>query len=217
MKVKCNTMLRDEDLDEGVLFEENEPFPPNVMRPEDITDQEIRGFDDGEVFQRVHNVDQMLWDVEFQRVYTPSELARLKRFIEDSKKPLYPDFQKYSHPTGDLKLLQLKADHDWSTESFKHPLDVLRDMLPEGNQIVESVYEMKKIICPLGIEGEKNHARGTVAYCSVEIMQTLTSAPSVAAIVVGGKRMVEMIIMLMTRTSTWRPHARRKRLTEGLL
>jgi hypothetical protein len=32
---------------------------------------------------------------------------------------------------------------------------VLRDRLPEGNQIAESVYEAKKIICPLGIEVEK--------------------------------------------------------------
>jgi hypothetical protein len=39
----------------------------------------------------VHNVDQMLQDVEFQRVYTPFELARLKQFIEDSKKTLYLD------------------------------------------------------------------------------------------------------------------------------
>jgi hypothetical protein len=84
-------------------------------------------------------------------VYTPSELARLKQFIEDSKKPLYPDCQKYSYLYGDLKLLQLKADHGWSNKSFKHLLDVLRDMLPEGNQIAESVYEVKKIICPLGI------------------------------------------------------------------
>jgi hypothetical protein len=37
-----------------------------VLRPRDITDQEVRGFDDGEVLQRVHNVDQMLWDIEFQ-------------------------------------------------------------------------------------------------------------------------------------------------------
>jgi hypothetical protein len=44
-----------------------------VLRPEDITDQEVRGFNDSEVFQHVHNVDQMLRDVEFQRVYTPSE------------------------------------------------------------------------------------------------------------------------------------------------
>jgi hypothetical protein len=35
-------------------------------------------------------------------------------------------------------------------------LDVLKDMLPEGNLIAESVYEAKKIICPLGIKVEKN-------------------------------------------------------------
>jgi hypothetical protein len=63
----------DEDLDDSGLFEGNEPlFPQNVLSPEDITDQEVRGFDDGEVLQLVHNVDQMLRDIEFQRVYTPS-------------------------------------------------------------------------------------------------------------------------------------------------
>jgi hypothetical protein len=56
----------------------------------------------------------------------------------------------------------------------------------------------------------------TIVYCSVEIMQTLTSAPSVAMIDTRGKTMVEMIIMLMTRTSPARSEARR-RLTEGLL
>jgi hypothetical protein len=91
-------------------------------------------------------------------VYTPSELARLKQFIKDSKKPLYLDCQKYSHLSGDLKLLQLNADHSWSNKSFKHLLDVLRDMLPKGNQIAESVYEAKKIICPPRIEVEKIHA-----------------------------------------------------------
>jgi hypothetical protein len=91
-------------------------------------------------------------------VYTPSELASLKQFIEDSKKSLYPDCQKYSRLSSDLNLLQLKADHGWSDKSFKHLLDVLRDVLPEGNQIAESVYEVKKIICPLGIEVEKIYA-----------------------------------------------------------
>jgi hypothetical protein len=149
-------------------------------------------------------------------VYTPSELARLKQFIEDSKKPLYPDCQKYSRLSGDLKLLRLKADHGWSNKSFKHLLDVLRDILPEANQIAESVYEAKKIICPLGIKVEKSmHAR-TVVYYSVEIMQTLTSAPSAAMIGTRGKRMVEMIIMPMTRTCPARSEARR-RLTKGLL
>jgi hypothetical protein len=55
-----------EDLVDGGIFEENERlFLQNVMRPKDITDQEVRGFDDGEVLQRMHHVDQMLRDVEF--------------------------------------------------------------------------------------------------------------------------------------------------------
>jgi hypothetical protein len=37
-----------------------------VLWPEDSADQEVRGFDDGEVLQRVHNVDPMLRDIEFQ-------------------------------------------------------------------------------------------------------------------------------------------------------
>jgi hypothetical protein len=57
----------DEDLHDSGIFGGNEPlFPPNVLRPEDIIDQEVRGFDDGEVLQRVHNVDHMLRDIEFQ-------------------------------------------------------------------------------------------------------------------------------------------------------
>jgi hypothetical protein len=119
------------------------------MRPEDITDQEVTGFNDGELLQCVHNVDQILRDVEFQLVYTTSELARLKQFIEDSNKPFYPGCKKYSRLSGDLKLLQLNADHGWSNKSFKQLLDLLKDMLLEGNQIAESVYEAKNVICPL--------------------------------------------------------------------
>jgi hypothetical protein len=91
-EVRHHATDHDENLVDSGLFEENELlFRQNMLRPKDITDQEVRGFDDGEVLQRVHNVDKMLRDVEFQRVYTPSELARPKQFIEDSKKPLYPD------------------------------------------------------------------------------------------------------------------------------
>jgi Zn ribbon nucleic-acid-binding protein len=43
-------------------------------------------------------------------------------------------------------------------KKYKHLLDVLRDMPPEGNQIAESIYEANKIICHLGIKVEKIHA-----------------------------------------------------------
>jgi phosphopantothenoylcysteine synthetase/decarboxylase len=40
-------------------------------------------------------------------------------------------------------------------------------MLPEGNQTAESVYEAKKIICPLGIKVEKIHVckNSCVLFC----------------------------------------------------
>jgi hypothetical protein len=63
--VRHHATDHDKDLDDSGLFEENEPlFPPKVLRHEDINDQEVRGIDDGEVLQRVHNVDQMLRDVD---------------------------------------------------------------------------------------------------------------------------------------------------------
>jgi nucleoside diphosphate kinase len=88
-------------------------------------------------------------------------------------------------------------------------------MLPEGNQIAKSVYEVKKIICPLGIEVEKIHACKNNCVFSVEIMHTLTSAPGVAMIGTRGKRMVEMIIMLMTRTSPARSEGKKKQANRG--
>ena len=81
------------------------------MRPEDMTDQEVMGFNDDDLLPRVDNVDQMLRDVEFQGVYTSSKLSRLKQLVKDSKKPLYPGCHKYSRLSGNLKLLQLKASH----------------------------------------------------------------------------------------------------------
>ena len=128
------------------------------MRPEDMTGQEVTGLNDDDLLPRVDNVDQMLRDVEFQGVYTSSELSRLKQFVKDSKKPLYPGCHKYSRLSGDLKILQLKASHGWTDKSFKQLLDLLKDMLPEGNQVAGSVYEAKKIICPLGLEVERIHA-----------------------------------------------------------
>jgi len=101
----------------------------------------------------------MLRDVEFQGVYTSSELARLK--------PLYPGCHKYSRLSGDLKLLQLKARHGWTDKSFKQLLDLLKDMLQERNQVVGSVYEAKKIICLLHLDVERIHAckNNCVLFC----------------------------------------------------
>jgi hypothetical protein len=90
-------------------------------------------------------------------------------------------------------------------------------MLPEVNQIAESTYEAKKIICPLGIEVEKIHACKNNCVLFRGDYADLNKCPKCGYDQYKRKRMVEMIIMLFTRTSLVRSEARRRRLTEGLL
>jgi hypothetical protein len=90
-------------------------------------------------------------------------------------------------------------------------------MLPKRNQIAEFVYEAKKIICPLGIEVEKIHACKNCCVLFYEDYADLDKCPKCVYDRYNKKRMVEMIIMLMTRMSPARSEARRRRLTEGLL
>jgi hypothetical protein len=85
---------------------------------------------------------------------------------------------------------------------------VLRDMLPEGNQIAESVYEVKKIICPLGIEVDKIHACKNNCLLFHGDYANLDKCPKCGYDrYKTKKRMVEMIIILMMRTSPARSEA----------
>ena len=104
----------------------------------------------------VDNVEEMIHDVRGEDKMTEAELRKYKQFVEDSKKPLYPHCEKYSRVTGDLKLLTLKATHGWIDKSFKALLLVLKNMLPEGNLLPDTVYEAKQIVCPVGLKIEKN-------------------------------------------------------------
>lgn len=122
-----------------------------------INDEGILDFDD-DIDALLDNVDEMIHDVRVEDELTDAELRKFRQFVEDSKKPLYPNCERYSRVTGDLKLLQLKAAHGWTDKSFKALLLLLKDMLPEGNLLPVTVYEAKKIVCPIGLKIEKIHA-----------------------------------------------------------
>jgi hypothetical protein len=78
--------------------------------------------------------------------------------IEDSNKPLYHGrAAQYMRLFAIVKLFQLKASNEWCNCSFKELLTLLKDMLPQGNAVPETVYEAKQIICPLDLEVEKIH------------------------------------------------------------
>ena len=88
--------------------------------------------------------------------YSIGEFGKLEKMVRDMKTPLYPGCkEKWTKLFTSLKLLQLKATHHWTDRDFKTLLDLLRDMLPEGNEIPKTTYEVKQAICTLGMEVEK--------------------------------------------------------------
>ena len=48
----------------------------------------------------------------------------------------------------------LAADADEYSELLK----IVKNMLPEGNELPSTTYEAKKMVCPLGLDVQKIHA-----------------------------------------------------------
>lgn len=65
---------------------------------------------------------------------------------------------KYTRLSAVLELMKLKTSNGWTDTSFTKLLDMLSDMLPEGNMLAKSTYEAKKVLCPLGLEVQRIHA-----------------------------------------------------------
>jgi hypothetical protein len=64
--------------------------------------------------------------------------------IEDSKKSFYPGCaSQYIILFAMVKLFELKASNGWGDGSFKDLLTLLKDMLPQGNAVRETIYEAK--------------------------------------------------------------------------
>ncbi|GAU38745.1 hypothetical protein TSUD_158760 [Trifolium subterraneum] len=76
----------------------------------------------------------------------------------DKDKPLYPGCTNFTRLSAVLKLFNLKAKNGWTDKSFIELLELLIQMLPEGNVMPNRHYEAKKILCPMGLEYEKIHA-----------------------------------------------------------
>ncbi|CAJ2651409.1 unnamed protein product [Trifolium pratense] len=76
----------------------------------------------------------------------------------DKDTPLYPGCTNFTRLSAVLKLFNLKAKNGWTDKSFSELLELLTQMLPEGNVIPNRCYEAKKVLCPMGLEYERIHA-----------------------------------------------------------
>jgi hypothetical protein len=87
------------------------------------------------------------------------ESKKFERMLEDHKKPLYLDCKEGHKKLGStLKMLQWKASNRISDTTFDELLLIAKDILLEGNELPASMYEAKRVVCPLSLEVEKIHA-----------------------------------------------------------
>ena len=90
-----------------------------------------------------------------------SEKKKLKfdRMLEDHKRRLYPNCKDDNTKLGTtLELLQWKAINGVSEKAFSSLLKLMKKKLPKDNELPDSTYEAKKVLCPLGLEVQKVHA-----------------------------------------------------------
>ena len=80
---------------------------------------------------------------------------KFEQLFNDSEKPLYVGCSKFTKLSAVLKLFNLKANNGWSDKSFTSLLEILHEMLPEDNEFPVSLYQAKKLMCPMGLETER--------------------------------------------------------------
>jgi hypothetical protein len=126
-----------------------EEVPTDGVKEEDddVNESDILRLSDDDIVSRVDNIEEMVRDVERHvddDQYSNGEFAKYKKMIKNSNKPFYDGCAiRYMRLFVMVKPFQLKASNGWSDGSFNDLLTLLKDMLPQGNSVLETVYEVK--------------------------------------------------------------------------
>ena len=68
------------------------------------------------------------------------------------KKSLYPNCTRFTRLLAILRLFNVNARNGWTDRSFTKVLELLHEMLPDGNTLSTRHCETKKILCLMGME-----------------------------------------------------------------
>ena len=78
---------------------------------------------------------------------TEKERLKFEQMLKDHNKPLYPNCEDGKKKLGStLELLQWKAENGVSDKGFEKLLKMMKKMLPKDNELLESTYEVKKVV-----------------------------------------------------------------------
>ena len=96
----------------------------------------------------VDDLGQVLRDAQ-KDCKTKKESKKLQRVIDDNKKLLYLDCKQGHKKLGTtLEFLRWKAKNGVSDKIFQEILKILKNILPENNELSSTTYEAKQIVCP---------------------------------------------------------------------
>ena len=82
--------------------------------------------------------------------------------LADAETPLYPGCTNHSKLSAIVSLFSLKTQGGWSDRSFDLLLESLSNMLPKGNVLHTSLYEVKKFLQTFDMGYEKIHVPYTI-------------------------------------------------------
>ncbi|CAA2967343.1 Hypothetical predicted protein [Olea europaea subsp. europaea] len=82
----------------------------------------------------------------------------ISRLVKDAKTPLYLGNEKYTNLSSIVTLYKFKTISGWSNNSFTELLNILHDMLPEGNVIPTSTICIGKFLKTFDLGYQKIHA-----------------------------------------------------------
>jgi hypothetical protein len=100
----------------------------------------------------VDDLDEILQTVESE-FSGKSQNDKFSQIMNDNETPLFSGCKKEHNKLHIvLTLLQMKASNGWSDKGFNGLLWFLNDLLPKANVLPRSMYQAKKIVCPLGLE-----------------------------------------------------------------
>ncbi|XP_071741136.1 uncharacterized protein [Rutidosis leptorrhynchoides] len=129
-------------------------------RSDDVIDENIDSRNerniDSDSDGYLDDLDDMFHDLEGN--IDETNYKKFQQVLTDSEIPLYDGCTKFTKLSAVLKLVNLKANNNWSDKSFTSLLELLHEILPKDNELPVSYYRAKKILCPMGLEVERIHA-----------------------------------------------------------
>lgn len=72
--------------------------------------------------------------------------AKISKLLNDAHHDLYPGSTKFTLLSFAIKILYLKVLNKWSNKSFDMLMMILKDVIPNSEMLLASLYKAKKFL-----------------------------------------------------------------------